>query len=98
MTTAQAAVGQNNSLPFAHHLDGYDQHLQAKGVTAHHRTGTLSYLRRLAADCSFSKLADLHREALERWLALRIAEGMSARARNAHRNAVVSFCNWCIDT
>ncbi len=67
-------------------------------MTKIHREDTGRYLRRLAADCAFGTLADLRREALERWLALRTAEGMSARTRNAYRNALVSFCNWCVET
>ena len=51
------------------HLDAYDEHHQAKGVTKIHREDTGRYLRRLAADCAFGTLADLRREALERWLA-----------------------------
>ena len=40
-------------------------------------TGTTpdAYLNRLAADCGFDRLADLNREALERWLAARDDEG-----------------------
>src|SRR5262249_23159807 len=84
--------------PLSEHLGAFDEHLRAKGVTRIHREDTGRYVRRLAAECSFSTLADLQREALERWLAARAAEGMSARTRNAHRNAIVSFCNWCIAT
>jgi integrase len=67
-------------------------------VTKIHREDTGRYLNRLAADCTFRTLADLRREALERWLAQRTAEGMSARTRNAYRNALVSFCNWAVET
>jgi integrase len=45
-----------------------------------------------------SRPHDLSRERAERWLALRTAEGTSARARNAYRNAAVAFCNWCKET
>ena len=57
----------------AEHFDAFDEHHQAKGVTKIHREDTGRYLRRLAADCAFGTLADLRREALERWLALRTA-------------------------
>ena len=67
-------------------------------MTKIHREDTGRYLHRLAADCAFGTLADLHREALERWLARRTADGMSARTRNAYRNALVAFCNWCVET
>ena len=98
MTAAEAAIGDHQASALAEHLDAFDEHHQAKGVTKIHREDTGRYLHRLAADCAFGTLADLRREALERWLARRTAEGMSARTRNAYRNALVSFCNWCVET
>jgi integrase len=97
ITAQEAAIADHQATPLAKHFDAYDQYHQAKGVTKIHREGTGRYLRRLAADCAFETLADLRREALERWLAQRAADGMSARTRNAYRNALVSFCNWCAD-
>ena len=98
MTTAEATVGKHQSAPLAEHIAAYDEHHQAKGSAKIHRVDTGRYLRRLAADCSFATLADLRRDALERWLALRTADGMSARSRNAYRTAMVSFCNWAVKT
>src|SRR5262249_27731580 len=98
MSAAEAAVGDHQATPLAEHFAAFDEHHQAKGVTKIHREDTGRYLRRLAADCTFRTLADLRREPLERWLALRAAEGMAARARNAYRNARVFFCNWCVET
>src|SRR5262249_49911911 len=69
-----------------------------KGVTEVHREDTGRYVQRLAAECSFATLADLRRGGLERWLAGRGKEGMSAPARDAHRNALGTFCNWCLAT
>ena len=73
-------------------------HLVAKGATASHWKTTLSRLRRLAADCRFGTLADLSAGPLDKWLVLRTAEGMSASTRNAHRESLVSFGNWCVST
>src|SRR5262245_53313458 len=98
MTASEAAISNHQSVPLADHFDAFDEYHQAKGVTVIHREDTGRYLRRLGAECSFGTLTDLRREALERWLALRSAEGMSARTRNAYRNALVSFCNWCFET
>jgi integrase len=97
MTAAEAAIGDHQARPLADHFAAFDEHHRAKGVTKIHREDTGRYLKRLAADCAFGTLADLRRETLERWLAQRTAEGMSARTRNAYRNALVSFCNWCIE-
>jgi integrase len=98
ITAAEAAIGDHQTVPLAKHFGAFDEHHQAKGVTKIHREDTGRYLRRLATDCTFRTLADLRRESLERWLALRTAEGMSARTKNAYRNALVSFCNWCVET
>jgi integrase len=98
MTAAEVTIGKRRAAPIAEHIDAFDEHHRAKGVTKIHREDTGRYLRRLASDCNFGTLADLHREALERWLVQRAAEGMSARTRNAYRNALVSFCNWCMET
>jgi hypothetical protein len=75
MTAAEAAIGESRPAPLADHLDAYDEHLRAKGVTRIHREDTGRYLHRLAADCAFGTLADLRREALERWLAGRTPAG-----------------------
>jgi integrase len=98
MSAAEAAIGHHQATPISDHFDAFDEHLRAKGVTKIHREDTGRYLRRLAADCSFTTLADLRREALEKRLAAQTAEGMSARTRNAYRNAMVAFCNWCTAT
>lgn len=96
LSAQEAAAGRRWAQPLSRHFDAYEEHLRAKGVTAIHREDTGRYLRRLAAECPFETLADLRREALERWLAARAGEGMSARTRNAYRNALVLFCNWCV--
>lgn len=98
MSAAEAAVGRHRGAALGEHFDAFDEHLQAKGVTKIHREDTGRYLRRLAADCAFATLADLRREALDCWLAARTAKGMSARTRNAYRNALVAFGNWCVAT
>ena len=97
ISAAEAATGDHQAAPLAEHLDAFDTAQRAKGVTKVHREDTGRYLRRLADECAFGTLAALRRESLERWLAQRTAEGMSARSRNAYRNALVSFCNWCIE-
>src|SRR5262245_7975684 len=98
MTTAEAVIGGHQTTPLAEHFATFDQYLRAKGDSAIHRSYTGRYFRRPAAECSFATLADLRREALERWLAARGDEGVAAKARNHYRNALVTFCNWCVAT
>jgi integrase len=97
MTTAEAAIGNHQAAPLAEHYNDYLAHLEAAGVTKEHRTNVKRQLRRLAADCALDRLADLSREALERWLSVRAQQGMGARTRNTYLSAAVSFANWCAD-
>lgn len=52
----------------------------------------------MARDCKFQTLAELRGEPFERWLTLRTAETLSARTRNAYREAWVVFGDWCIES
>jgi integrase len=97
ITATQAAVGDHQPAPLAEHFDAYLAHLEAAGATKEHRANVKRQLRRLAADCAFGRLADLSRDALERWLSVRAREGMGARTRNTYLAAAVSFANWCSD-
>jgi site-specific recombinase XerC len=62
-----------------------------------HRDNVLRQLKRVIDDCDFSRISELNREALERWLASETRRGRSARSRNAHRAALIAFANWCAD-
>jgi hypothetical protein len=55
----------HRAAPIEEHFAAYDRSLQASGASEIHRSYTGRYLRRLAAECGFTRLADLQREALE---------------------------------
>ena len=98
MSAAEAAIGDHQGTSFADHLDAYLTYLEAKGACEEHRSERGRQLRRLAADCSLTALADLRREALERWLASKTGAGMGARTRNSYLCSALAFCNWCVET
>ncbi len=98
VTAGEDRIGRHQAAALAEHFDAFDEHLRAKDTSEIHRSYTRRYLDRLAAECSFGTLADLRREALERWLAARAGEGAGAKTRNLYRGALVSFCNWCVAT
>ena len=77
------------------HLDAYEQSLIAAETSPVYRANLRRAVLRVAAECDFATLADLSREAVERWLAERVAERMSARTRNHYRESLVAFANWC---
>ena len=61
-----------------------------------HRKDTGRCLARLIQEFHWGSLADMRRDELETWLASETRSGRSARSRNAHHTALVSFCNWCV--
>jgi integrase len=97
ITPAEARTAEHLAGPIAEHFDAYLNALAAAGSVPLHRHNVRTYLNRLAAECGFRRLADLSREALERWLAAETKRGRSARSRNTHRAALVAFANWCAD-
>ena len=95
MTSAEDAVADHQSVPFARHVAAYIAHLTAKGVTKTRIKTTESRLNRVAADRHFTQLSDLNASALVDWLNARAAAKMSPGARNGYREAYIGFCNWC---
>ena len=107
ITAAQDAIADHQPAPLTEHFDAYKTHLESVGTTPKYRGETLGRLRRVAADCVFTRLSDLGREAFECWLVQigrpkqlddKTVPGASARTRNAYREAVVAFGNWCVES
>jgi len=96
LTPAEDQIAAHQQTPISEHFGAFMHHMLAKGDTKKHREATRSCLNRLAGECSFRRLADLDRQALEQWLSGQTGSGMSARTRNAYQTAMVSFCNWCV--
>jgi hypothetical protein len=78
-TTAEARTAEHLAAPIGDHFDAYLSALAAAGSVPLHRHNVRAYLNRLANNCGFRRLADLNREALERWLAAEAKRGRSAR-------------------
>jgi integrase len=97
MTASEAAIGDHQATPLAVHFAAYLAHLEAAGTCTVYRANAERQLNRLAADCSFGRLSDLNRAALERWLVTRAREGMGARTRNSYLVTATCFANWCAD-
>jgi len=98
LTPAEQRTSGHLARPLAEHVDAYLAHLEATGACSTHRGDCRRYLDRLARESGLTRLGDISRDRLETWLAARSREGMGARTRNAHRNTLVAFCNWCLDT
>ncbi|MFM7150790.1 MAG: tyrosine recombinase XerC, partial [Gemmataceae bacterium] len=95
LTSAEKETRKHQASSFPDHVTAYIDHLRASDTSKSHQENTRRYLQRLARECDIDFLADLRATDIERWLSQREKEGMSARSRNAHRNALVAFVNWC---
>ncbi len=98
LTSDEAAAIDHQERPFGEHIDAYLTKLESEGTSPAHRANVRRNLQRLAADCRFTRLGSLSREALERWLVAQEKAGMGPRTRNTYRAAAVAFCNWCMET
>jgi integrase len=97
ITSAEDRIADHLATPIGEHFDAYLDSLAAAGSVAMHRSNVKAYLNRLAEACGFKRLADLNREALERWLTAETKKDRSARSRNSHRATLIAFANWCAD-
>ena len=103
ITPQQARTADHACVPFSEHLVAYLDHLKAKTVrgkrvSEKHRYNVKLQIERLMKECGYSRLADITRESMEKWMNRSEAEGMGARTRNTHRAAIVACCNWCVET
>ncbi len=98
ISSAEAATADHQTTPVADHFAVYLDHLRAKGTSARHVADTRRLAEQLFHDCRCVTLRDIHREAVEGWLALRFNDGMAARTRNSYLQAVRGFCGWCVQT
>jgi site-specific recombinase XerC len=95
LTSAEDRIAEHLMTTIKSHTADYIDSMKSRGVVEMHRANTLRHLEALIRDCGVDRLADL-KEGLERWLSSESSKGRSARSRNAHRTALVSFCNWCM--
>ena len=91
---AEDAAIDHQGTPLTAHVDAYVAHLTAKGGAPGRIAQVKARLLRVFGDCRFARLADLSGEAVERWLAERKKEDLSAAGRNNYREAAVGFGNW----
>jgi integrase len=96
LTSAEDRIAEHLTTLIGAHLDAYIDSMKSRGVVEMHRANTRGHVKALIGDCGFDRLSDLKQESLERWLSAESTKGRSARSRNAHRTALVSFCNWCV--
>ena len=98
ITTAEAATADHQATPVADHFAAYLTHQQSREVSERHLRDVDRIGNRMLRDCALGTLRDIRPEVVERWLAARLSDGMAARTRNIHLQAVRGFCKWCVQT
>ena len=97
ITAAEDRIADHQAELLTDHIADYLQSLRAKDVSAGYLKETERLANRIAKDCEFKRIGDIDLTALERWLVARKTEGMSARTRNSHVQAVAGFCSWAVN-
>ncbi len=94
-TNAETKTAEHQQAGIAGHFADFIANRKAKGKCCR-PDETLSQLTKVAAACSFAKLADVTGQAFDRWLSVQAENGMSAARRNRYRACWVAFCNWAV--
>ena len=94
VTSEEIRQVRHQSDPIKGHIAAY---IGAMAGSEAHRTKTEGYVRTMVSKLGWSTLGDMRRDALETWLATEARAGRSARSRNGHQTALVSFANWCVE-
>ena len=97
LTPVEARTADHLSTSISEHVDAYIGTLEASGASAKYVRESRRILETVLSGCEFRVLADLDREAVERWLNHRRSTNASARTRNTDRATLNAFANWCAD-
>ncbi len=97
LTPAEARPAEHLATPIDEQIAAYIGSLEAIGASERYVAEAGRILDAVLSGCEFGILADLDREALERWLNRRRTAKASARTRNTDRATLNAFANWCAD-
>ena len=102
LSREEGQVAYHAARPLAVHFADYLDFLKAKTVrgrkvSVEHRYNVDKQLSRLAEECRFRWIGDINRQSVIRWMNAQADTGdLAPRTVNAHRAALVAFCNWAI--
>jgi hypothetical protein len=93
LNAQECRTADHSTLPVESHIESYMQHLKAKTIRGRkvsdgHRDNVQRQLNVLLRDCSFKRLRDITRDAMEKWMNRAEEGGMGARTRNTYRAAI----------
>jgi integrase len=103
MTEQEVRIGDHSRSSLEAHVEDFLEHLKAKTVRGKrvslaHRENVKRQLEILGIDCKYTRLSDITRESMERWMNRAEKDGLGPRTRNTYRSAILSFTNWCVES
>ena len=93
---------QHAQKPIKQHRKDYTEALKYKTTRGRrtspaHVDNTKRCLKRIIKECKFTRLIDINKDALQRWMNQQEDKGkMSGRTINTYRVAAVAFCRWAV--
>ncbi len=102
LTREEADTARHSGARLTEHFADYLDFLKAKTVrgrkvSAAHRYNVENQLARVAKECGFSRINDITRAKVVRWMNSQAEQDtMAARTVNTHRAAMVAFCRWAV--
>jgi len=82
--------------PIREHIRDFKAHLESKGDTRKHITGTIGRIRRIVAQCKWKTIRDLSANRLTKFLVDLRAQDFSVATQNHYLRAIKQFSRWLI--
>lgn len=81
--------------PLSQHVDDFEKVLSSKWCERH-VAGVVGHVRRIVADCKFTKIGDIQASRVEMFLGDLRADGNSIQTANHYLRAIKQFCRWLV--
>lgn len=88
------AAAKPKRLPLSQHIDDWQQHLRAKGVTKGQQVLSRTHVSRCLAGVKWAE--EITQSAVEKHLVQLAEAGRSVQTRNNYIGSVKAFCNWLV--
>lgn len=101
ITRTEAKICAHGDQPLSEHLQEYLRHLAAKRIRGRkvspmYLVNVKGRLERIQRECDLTRLQDISRQGMERWLDRVEAKGMAAATRNEYLTSMIALCNWAV--
>ena len=96
VTASEAGAAEWAHVAIADHVTDFEDFMRAKGLHTNTVKTRAYYLNRIFTATKTTRLPDISRSKVERWLHDQVGAGMGLRTANAHIAALSAFCGWAL--